>query len=156
MKHAILGPGGVGGLVGACLAKSGEAVALVVRPETLSQYPRQLQLESAFGNFSVDVACSSTVPAVDVVWITVKALQLESALKSLSNSTPVRAIVPLLNGVDHVALLRSRYGADRVIAATISVESERVSPGHIVHRSPWWSWRPVWALGTAVLSNWNG
>jgi 2-dehydropantoate 2-reductase len=45
-------------------------------------------------------------------------------------------MVPLLNGIDPLSLLRSRYGADRVIAATIAVESERVSPGHIVHRSP--------------------
>jgi 2-dehydropantoate 2-reductase len=33
-------------------------------------------------------------------------------------------------------LLRSRYGAAKVIAATIAVESERVAPGHIVHRTP--------------------
>jgi 2-dehydropantoate 2-reductase len=45
-------------------------------------------------------------------------------------------IVPLLNGIDHLSLLRSRYGAERVIAATIAVESERVGQGHIVHRSP--------------------
>jgi hypothetical protein len=31
----------------------------------------------------------------------------------------MRAIVPLLNGVDHVALLSSKYGAERVIPATI-------------------------------------
>jgi len=48
----------------------------------------------------------------------------------------VRAIVPLLNGIDHLALLRSRYGTGRVIPATIAVETERVGPGHIVHRSP--------------------
>ena len=45
-------------------------------------------------------------------------------------------IVPLLNGIDHVALLRERFGAERVIAATIAGEVERVAPGHIVHRGP--------------------
>ena len=30
----------------------------------------------------------------------------------------------------------SKYGSGRVIAATIAGEMERVSPGHIVHRSP--------------------
>jgi 2-dehydropantoate 2-reductase len=48
----------------------------------------------------------------------------------------VKAIVPLLNGIDHLSVLRSKYGAERVLAATIAVESERVSPGHIVHRTP--------------------
>jgi 2-dehydropantoate 2-reductase len=48
----------------------------------------------------------------------------------------VRAIVPLLNGVDHVALLRSKYGTNRVIPATIKAEMERVAPGHILQRGP--------------------
>ena len=136
LHHAILGPGGIGGLVGACLAHSGGSVTLVVRPESLAQYPRRLHLESPFGNFNADVACASEVPPADVLWIAVKATQLESGLTALKNLSSVKAIVPLLNGIDHLSLLRSRYGADRVIAATIAVESERVSPGHIVQRSP--------------------
>jgi 2-dehydropantoate 2-reductase len=136
MKHAILGAGGVGGLIGACLAHSGDSVTMVVRAESLAKYPEQLQLESAFGNFTVPVACASTVPAADVLWITVKATQLDSALASFTNAEAVGAIVPLLNGIDHLSLLRARYGASRVIAATIAVETERVAPGHIVHRSP--------------------
>jgi 2-dehydropantoate 2-reductase len=136
MKHAILGAGGVGGLIGACLAHAGHSVTLVVRRESLAQYPKKLRLESTFGNFEVDVAVAAEVPAVDVLWITVKATQLDSALAEFKNPESVRAIVPLLNGIDHVALLRGRYGVDRVIPATIAGETERVSPGHIVHRSP--------------------
>jgi 2-dehydropantoate 2-reductase len=136
MRHAILGAGGVGGLIGACLAHSGASVTMVVRRETLSQYPKQLRLESSFGNFTVDVAIAAEVPAADALWITVKATQLEEALAALKNPDSVRAIVPLLNGIDHVALLRARYGAERLIPATIAVETERVAPGHIVHRSP--------------------
>jgi 2-dehydropantoate 2-reductase len=136
LHHAILGPGGIGGLVGACLAHSGGSVTLVVKPESLAQYPRRLHLESPFGNFKVEVACASEVPPADVLWIAVKATQLESGLTALKKLSSVKAIVPLLNGIDHLSLLRSRYGTDRVIAATIAVESERVSPGHIVHRSP--------------------
>ena len=136
LRHAILGAGGVGGLIGACLAHSGAPVTLVVRRESLPQYPCQLRLESPFGNFEVGVSCAAQVPPVDVLWVTVKATQLETALTGLTDPGSVRAIVPLLNGVDHLKLLRSKYGTDRVIAATIAVESERVAPGHIVHRSP--------------------
>src|SRR5579872_1325531 len=136
VTHAILGVGGVGGLIGACLAKSGAPVTVIVRPVSLTQFPEQLQLESAFGNFSVPVSRASTVPAADVLWITVKATQLEAALTSFTKPDSVRAIVPLLNGIDHLALLRAKYGEEKVIAATIAVETERVSPGHIVHRSP--------------------
>jgi len=136
MKHAILGAGGVGGLIGACLAHLGDSVTLVVRPETLAQYPHTLRLESAFGNFEVNVAVAAEVPPVDVLWLTVKATEMEAALGALKNPETVRGIVPLLNGIDHVSLLRARYGSERVIPATIAVETERVSPGHIIHRSP--------------------
>jgi 2-dehydropantoate 2-reductase len=136
MRHAILGAGGVGGLIGACLAHVGDSVTLVVRRETLAQYPKTLRLQSPFGNFEVNVAVAAEVPPVDALWITVKATQLEPALSALKNPGTVGAIIPLLNGIDHVTLLRSRYGSDRIIPATIAVETERVSPGHIVHRSP--------------------
>jgi len=136
LRHAILGAGGVGGLMGACLARSGAAVTLVVRPDSLAQYPGQLRLESPFGNFSVPVSRAAEVPPADVLWITVKAIQLEPALLALTRPESVSAIVPLLNGIDHLAWLRSKYSPHRVVAATIAVESERVAPGHIVHRSP--------------------
>lgn len=152
MRHAILGAGGVGGLIGACLAHSGASVTLVVRRETLGQYPKQLSLESPFGRFTVGVAVAAEVPPVDVLWITVKATQLEPALTALKNPESVRAIVPLLNGIDHVGFLRGKYGANRVIPATIAVETERVSPGHIVHRSPF-ARLNVLSAGRALLAD---
>ena len=136
MRHAILGAGGVGGMIGACLAHAGDSVTLVLRREALANYPKQLRLDSPFGKFFVDVAVAAEVPPADVLWLTVKATQLEQALTSFKNPDAVKAIDPLLNGIDHVALLRARYGAGRVIPATIAGEMERVSPGHIVHRSP--------------------
>jgi 2-dehydropantoate 2-reductase len=137
MRHAILGAGGVGGLIGAALAHSGETVTVVVRPEALKDYPSQLSLESPFGSFSVPVqrAAAVTQP-FDVLWIAVKATHLDAALRGVANAEQLGAIVPLLNGIDHVALLRSRFGHDRVVPGTIGVESERASPGKIIHRSP--------------------
>ena len=136
MKHAILGAGGVGGMIGACLAHAGSSVTFVVRPETLAQYPKKIRLQSAFGTFEADVAVAAGVPPVDALWIAVKATQLQQALTELKNPDAVRGIVPLLNGIDHVALLGSRYGAERVIPATIAGEFERITPGQFVHRSP--------------------
>jgi len=136
LRHAILGVGGVGGLIGANLARLGDSVTAVVKPQSLASYPEQLKLESPFGNFAVPVARSAEVPAVDVLWIAVKATQLQDSLATVTHPASVGAIVPLLNGIDHLALLRKRYGNGCVIAATIAVESERVAPGHFAHRSP--------------------
>jgi len=136
LKHAILGAGGIGGLIGAFLARSGASVTMVVRPESVASYPEQLQIESAFGNFSVPVSHSAEVPPADVLWIAVKATQLDAALASFTKPQSVGAVVPLLNGIDHLAVLRTKYGREKIIPATIAVETERVAPGHIVERSP--------------------
>jgi len=111
-------------------------VTLVVRRESLPSYPEKLHLESHFGNVDAEVARTAEVPAVDIIWLTVKATQLEASLKAITNPDSFKAIVPLLNGIDHIALLRQKYGAERVIPATIAVETERVAPGKIVQRSP--------------------
>jgi 2-dehydropantoate 2-reductase len=138
MHHGILGAGGVGGLIGAVLAKAGDEVTLILRPQALAQHPTGLALDSTFGKFAVSVARTAKVEQpLDILWVTVKATQLESALDSVPADAQIRAAVPLLNGLDHVQLLRRRFGHDRVVPATIAVESERAAPGVIVHRSPW-------------------
>jgi 2-dehydropantoate 2-reductase len=137
MRHAILGLGGVGGLVGALLARAGDEVTAVVRAETLSQYPPQLSLESPRGSMSVPLRLTTSVKGpFDILWIAVKATHLEEALTAVPDASRIGAVVPLLNGIDHLALLRSRFGDERVVPATIAVESERVAPGRIVQRSP--------------------
>jgi 2-dehydropantoate 2-reductase len=136
MRHAILGAGGVGGLIGVALAKSGESVTLILRPEALTDYPAELSLESPLGSFSVPVDRAASVStAFDVLWITVKATHLEAALRSVTVAPDqLGAVVPLLNGMDHVAVLRARFGHDRVVPGSIGVEAERIAPGKIVHR----------------------
>ena len=139
MIHAILGAGGVGGFLGGALARSGVPVTFMVRPETANSYPGTVTISSGvLGDFETRVTISDELSEpVDVIWITVKATQLDTALEQLS---PKRIgdslIVPLLNGVDHVPLLRTRYGPDRVVAGTIRIESERVAPGYIRQLSP--------------------
>lgn len=123
-------------MIGACLARGGESVTLVVRPATLADHPPKLQFESPFGSWSVEVAWASAVPSTDVLWLTVKATQLEAAMRSIADAQSTGAIVPLLNGIDHIERLRSKFGTERVIPATIAGEMERVSVGHFVHRSP--------------------
>src|SRR5947207_12470658 len=134
MRHAIQGAGGVGGFVGAILGQAGHDVTLVLRPESLAAHPETLTLESPLGAATTRVTKTARLTEpVDVLWVTVKATQLGAALPSVDRAAP-RLVVPLLNGVDHVAVLRERFG-DRVVAATIAGEFERLSPGRIIHRS---------------------
>lgn len=137
MRHAILGAGGIGGLLGAALARAGADVVLLVRPETLTRQPNRIEVDSAvLGMFEVNVPVASLLyRQVDALWVTVKATELEPALGlAPPDSVADAAVVPLLNGVDHLALLQERYAT--VIAAAIRVESERVAPGKIRQTSP--------------------
>jgi 2-dehydropantoate 2-reductase len=134
MEHAILGAGAIGGLLGTALGSLGEDVTLIVRPEKLATYPTDLLLERPSGvlEATAKVVDKLTSP-VDVLWIATKTYQLESALAAIK--TVPKLIVPLLNGVDHVAVLRKRFGEEHVVPATIAVEAEQSAPGHFVHRS---------------------
>lgn len=153
VQHAILGPGGVGGLVGAVLARAGETVRLIVRPAAVEHYPHELLLRSkGSGTFSVAVSVTSELSQrVDVLWITVKATDLATALESIRVTDQIGAVVPLLNGIDHFALLRDRFGRDKVVPATIGVETERLAPGQIVWRSPF-AWLNVSSTGRKLLA----
>jgi 2-dehydropantoate 2-reductase len=137
VRHAILGVGGIGGLIGGALARAGADVLLIMRPETLAGYDGRLRVESVvLGDFDVEVPAAPRLDrAVDVLWVTPKAPALEAAL-ALAPPAQVgdAVVVPFLNGVDHVAFLRERYRT--VVAGAIRVESERASIAHIRQLSP--------------------
>jgi 2-dehydropantoate 2-reductase len=135
MEHAVLGAGAIGGLVGTAVASLGEGVTVIVRPERLPGYPSNLSVERPSGVNTAPAKVAATLPnPVDVLWIATKTYQLKTALQAVQ-SLP-RCIVPLLNGVDHVEVLRAHFGRDRVLPATIVVEAERIGPGRFVQRSP--------------------
>ena len=135
MEHAILGAGGVGGLVGAVLASLGEDITVLVRPERLPGYPANLSVERPSGTTTAPArAAASLTKPIDVLWIATKTYQLKTALEAVQ-SLP-RCVIPLLNGVDHIEVLRARFGHDRVLPATIAVEAEQIAPGRFVQRSP--------------------
>lgn len=135
MKHTVLGAGAIGGMLATALASLGNEVSIVVRQEKLGQHPETITLDRPNGTLTAKVKVVADVSEpTDVLWIATKTYQLEDALQAIVSVPP--AIVPLLNGIDHIALLRSRYGDDRVIPATIAVEAERTSDGNYAQRSP--------------------
>jgi 2-dehydropantoate 2-reductase len=139
-RFAVLGPGGVGGLLGAVLARGGHDVVFIARPGTAEAISEGgVELHSGqFGDFAVPArAATSLDEPVDAVLVTPKATALEAALERVPPEALGDAlVVPFLNGADHVALLRDRYPADQVVPATIQVEAFRTAPGRFEHRSP--------------------
>jgi 2-dehydropantoate 2-reductase len=130
MRHAVLGAGGVGAFLGAALARAGREVLLLMREESLVRYGGRVHIESAvLGDFDAELPAAPTLERpVDVVWVATKATQLADALERVP-AAAAEVVVPLLNGLEHVELLRRRFGPTAVLPASIAIESERVEPG---------------------------
>src|SRR5215211_305219 len=164
MRHAVLGAGGVGGLVGGALAKAGHPVTLLVLPGRRDHYPVRLTVESeTLGTFEAPVRVADRLDGqFDVVWITVKATALEAAHRTVApEKLDDGVVMPLLNGVDHVEQLRDRYGAERVLPGTIQVEAEQIGPGRVRHLSAFANVqvapRPAtWARAEALCEDLHG
>ncbi|MER7834418.1 2-dehydropantoate 2-reductase [Streptomyces sp. NPDC096040] len=137
---AVLGPGGVGGLLAALLSRSGHRVLCLAGEETAHTLRTSgIHVRSTvFGDFTAPVDADTTLrEPVDACLITVKATALDAALTRIPPTALGDALlVPFLNGVEHPALLRARYAPDRVAPSVIRVESTRTAPGLIEHTSP--------------------
>jgi len=139
MTVAVLGPGGVGGLVAGLLAAGGVDVVVVARESTAQTIAEGgLAVHSVmFGDIHARVrarAQSQEKEKVDVLIVATKAAGLDAALRRIE--TEPGLVLPLLNGLDHLAVLRERFDPNTVLAGTIRVESDRPEPGVIVHTSP--------------------
>lgn len=138
---AVLGPGGVGGLLAARLARAGHRVICLAGEETARTLREQgIHVRSdRYGAFTARVEADTELrERADVVIVAVKQMALDAALERVPATAldEDALVVPLLNGVEHPAALRGRYGDGRVAPAVIRVESTRVAPGVIEHGSP--------------------
>lgn len=140
MRFAVLGPGGVGGLLAALLARAGDEATVLAGERTVAEVAAHgIRVESArFGDFTANVGAAMRLThAVDAVLVTVKATQLRDAMDRVPASAVGDALViPFLNGFEHVDVLRSAYPPAQVVPATIRIESTKVGPGLIRHTSP--------------------
>jgi len=154
---AVLGPGGIGGLLAGLLARTGHRVICLAADETAETLrtagirvrTREFSAldepagggdgsDGGFSEFTVPVEADTVLrEPVDVCLVAVKQTALDAALDRVPPAALGDALlVPFLNGVEHPAALRARYRADLVAPAAIRVESTRIAPGVIERGSP--------------------
>jgi 2-dehydropantoate 2-reductase len=137
MKVAVLGPGGVGGLLAGVLDRAGSNVVIVARDSTADVIAeRGVDVRSVtFGDFIAHPRAVAVLrEPVDALIVATKAAGLEPALQRIKVEPAV--VLPLLNGLDHLAVLRRHFAAGSVLAGSIRVEVDRPQPGVVVHTSP--------------------
>ena len=138
MKFLVLGAGAIGGYFGGRLAESGADVTFLVRPHRRSQLERDgLHIESVLGNVVRPVRtvlADSVTPEYDVVLLTCKAYDLQSSIEAIAPAVASHtAIVPLLNGLSHFAVLDAHFGASHVMGGTCMIDSTLGRDGIVHH-----------------------
>jgi 2-dehydropantoate 2-reductase len=137
MRVAVLGPGGVGGLLAGALERAGEDVTVIARESTTAAIAQDgLRIDSVTLGELIERPRATTrlEGAVDALIVATKAAGLPAALERIDCEPPL--VLPLLNGLDHIALLRERFVPETVAAGTIRVEADNPQPGVVVHTSP--------------------
>jgi 2-dehydropantoate 2-reductase len=136
MTVAVLGPGAVGGVLAVGLVSAGVRVICIARPDTAALIASQgLSLRRGQSSETVlPEATSELVDPVDLLLVTVKAPALEDALGRVQ--APVKTVIPLLNGIEHMQAIRSAL-ADSVVGGSVSlIETYLERPGVIVQNTP--------------------
>jgi 2-dehydropantoate 2-reductase len=134
---AILGPGGVGGFLAGALERAHISATLVAREATARAIARGgLRIRSVrLGDFDArPAAVAGLAGPVDALLVATKSTGLDAALDRVEGLEP-RIVLPLLNGLDHLELLRSQFGA-LAVAGSIRIESTRPRTGEIAQTSP--------------------
>ncbi len=140
MKTTVIGPGAVGGLIGALLARSGEPVSFLARGDALRAITgRGIRISAPDGEFPTGPLPASDSPqalgVADLVLVAVKSWQvrdLAPSLKPLIGENTV--LVPVQNGVEAADQLRAAVGDLPVVGGICHVISTLEAPAQIAYR----------------------
>ena len=140
MKVLILGAGAVGGYFGGRLAQAGADVTFLVRPQRAQKLAQSgLVIKSPLGDAQLPVRTvlqEAVRPDNDLVILSCKAYDLDASIASLAGAMgPDTLILPLLNGMAHLARLEQAFGRERVLGGTCYIASTVDADGRILHLS---------------------
>jgi len=141
VRFLIIGAGALGGYYGGMLVKGGADVTFLVRPRRTAQLAeRGLVVKMPDGEYRalVKTVISSTVGGpYDVVFVACKAYGLDAAIDDFAPALSSNgAVLPVLNGINHIAVLGERLGAARVLggvtlfSVVLTPEGDILVPGH--------------------------
>ncbi len=138
MRILVVGAGAIGGYFGGRLLQAGRDVTFLVRPRRAQELASAgLVIKSPNGDVTLKnppaVQAEKLSETFDVVLLSCKAFDLDDAIKSFAPAVgPNTAIIPVLNGMQHLDVLDQKFGAARVlgglcaIAATLNEKREVV------------------------------
>ena len=138
MKVLVIGAGGVGGYFGGRLIESGADVTFLVRERRAKQLAvHGLVIKSAVGDATLPVRTLTAADPgqpFDLVILTCKSYDLGPAIEAAAPHMAAGGglVIPLLNGMAHVNLLRARFGQDRVLGGLCGIFATLSLAGEVV------------------------
>jgi len=137
MRFLTIGAGALGGYYGGMLLRGGVDVTFLVRPRRMAQLAeRGLVIKTPDGEFRTPVKTVSAEGidgSYDVVLVTCKAYDLDGAIDDFAPALASDgAVLPVMNGINHIAELSDRLGAARVLGGVASFSVVLTPEGDIL------------------------
>lgn len=134
MRIAILGPGGIGGFLAGLFSKHEFEVICIAKSGFEPKNGIHVR-STVFGNFTVYPRITTTLDRdVDILFVATKAIHLREALDSIPPERVVHAIIiPLLNGLGHVEILREKFGPSVAVGMIGAIEAKSEKAGFVEH-----------------------
>jgi 2-dehydropantoate 2-reductase len=137
MRFLVLGAGALGGYFGARLLKGSADVTFLVRPGRAVQLLRDgLVVKTQDGELRSPakvVHKGGIEGSYDVVLLCCKAYDLDAAVEDVTPAMGERSVIlPLLNGVMHIDVLKDRFGARRTLGGVTAVNAALMPDGAIL------------------------
>lgn len=137
MRYLILGAGALGGYFGGMLVKGGADVTFLVRPARAAQLQRDGLIVKTQDGLELRTQVRTIQQGqlngtYDVILLACKAYDLDGAIDAITPGMNERSvIVPLLNGVRHIDILKGKFGSERVLGGLTVINAALMPEGTI-------------------------
>src|ERR1700754_4498863 len=121
MRILIVGAGAIGGYFGGRLLQANRDVTFLLRDRRAAQLRETgLVIRSPMGDLHVPgppvVLSSELHQPFDLILLSCKSYDLDGAIESFAPAVePGSVVLPLLNGMKHLEILDTRFGANAVL-----------------------------------------
>jgi 2-dehydropantoate 2-reductase len=141
MRILMAGAGATGGYFGARLAQAGQDVTFLVRERRFQQLKMNgLVLQTPQGTEKLEpqlIQARSLSDHYDLIIITVKSFALEQLMEDIAPAVgPDTLIMPILNGMRHIATLQQRFGDNKVIGGLCKINATLGESGEVIQMTP--------------------
>ena len=139
MKIAVVGPGAIGSLIGAYLAKSREEIWLLDKNKERSAKLNQtgITVEGVSGSWQVKIRASalpSEIGPMDLIILCVKSFNTKQAVEQIRPMlNPDTKILTLQNGIGNLEIIAELAGDERVLAGVTNQGATLIETGKVRH-----------------------